>query len=97
MRTFHTGGIFTSEIKGKIRSPISGIVKFSKRLKRLPVRTTRGEDVLLTKNAGSLLIIPEIKTQEPVKLELFRNTIIHHKHQQEHFCIYTYSSLITQN
>jgi DNA-directed RNA polymerase subunit beta' len=82
MRTFHTGGIFTSEIKGKIRSPISGIVKFSNRLKRLPVRTTRGEDVLLTKNAGSLLIIPEIKTQESVKLELFRNTIIFSKNNQ---------------
>ena len=82
MRTFHTGGIFTSEIKGKIRSPNSGILKFSKRLKRLPVRTTRGEDVLLTKNAGSLLIIPELKTQEPVKLELFRNTIIFYKNNQ---------------
>lgn len=82
MRTFHTGGIFTSEIKGKIRSPISGILKFSKRLKRLPVRTTRGEDVLLTKNAGSLLIIPELKTHEPVKLELFRNTIIFYKSNQ---------------
>ena len=82
MRTFHTGGIFTSEIKGKIRSPISGILKFSKRLKRLSVRTTRGEDVLLTKNAGSLLIIPELKTQEPVKLELFRNTIIFYKNNQ---------------
>jgi hypothetical protein len=82
MRTFHTGGIFTSEIKGKIRSPMSGLLKFSKRLKRLPVRTTRGEDVLLTKNAGSLLIIPESKTQEPVKLELFRNTIIFYKNNQ---------------
>jgi len=82
MRTFHTGGIFTSEIKGKIRSPISGILKFSKRLKRLPVRTTRGEDVLLTKNAGSLLLIPEQKNQEPVKLELFRNTIIFYKNNQ---------------
>ena len=82
MRTFHTGGIFTSEIKGKIRSPMSGLLKFSKRLKRLPVRTTRGEDVLLTKNAGSLLIIPESKTEEPVKLELFRNTIIFYKNNQ---------------
>lgn len=82
MRTFHTGGIFTSEIKGKIRSPISGILKFSKRLKRLSVRTTRGEDVLLTKNAGSLVIIPELTTQDPVKLELFRNTIVFYKNNQ---------------
>ena len=82
MRTFHTGGIFTSEIKGKIRSPISGIIKFSKRLKRLPVRTTRGEDVLLTKNAGSLLIIPESREEQPIKLELFRNTIVFYKNNQ---------------
>jgi len=82
MRTFHTGGIFTSEIRGTIRSPISGIVKFSKRLKRIPVRTNRGEDVLLTKNAGSLLIIPEDKDAKPIKLELFRNTIVFHKNNQ---------------
>nr|YP_009496749.1 RNA polymerase beta' subunit [Pseudictyota dubia]AWT39462.1 RNA polymerase beta' subunit [Pseudictyota dubia] len=82
MRTFHTGGIFTSEIRGTIRSPISGIVKFSKRLKRIPVRTTRGEDVLLTKNAGSLLIIPEKKSDKSIKLELFRNTIVFHKNNQ---------------
>lgn len=82
MRTFHTGGIFTSEIRGTIRSPISGIVKFSKRLKRISVRTNRGEDVLLTKNAGSLLIVPEEKSAKPVKLELFRNTIVFHKNNQ---------------
>ena len=82
MRTFHTGGIFTSEIRGTIRSPISGIVKFSKRLKRIPIRTNRGEDVLLTKNAGSLLIVPEEKTSKPIKLELFRNTIVFHKNNQ---------------
>nr|UYC31321.1 RNA polymerase b'' subunit [Odontella aurita var. minima] len=82
MRTFHTGGIFTSEIRGTIRSPITGIVKFSKRLKRIPVRTTRGEDVLLTKNAGSLLIIPEKKSDKSIKLELFRNTIVFHKNNQ---------------
>lgn len=82
MRTFHTGGIFTSEIRGTIRSPISGIVKFSKRLKLIPVRTNRGEDVLLTKNAGSLLIVSEEKNSDPIKLELFRNTIVFHKNNQ---------------
>jgi hypothetical protein len=82
MRTFHTGGIFTSEIRGTIRSPISGIVRFSKRLKRVPVRTTRGEDVLLTKNSGSLLIIPQKKSDKFIKLELFRNTIVFHKNNQ---------------
>ena len=82
MRTFHTGGIFTSEIRGTIRSPISGIIKFSKRLKKVPVRTNRGEDVLLTKNAGSLLIVPEEKKAKPINLELFRNTIVFPKNNQ---------------
>ena len=59
MRTFHTGGIFTSEARQQIISPINGIVKFSKILKTIILRTNRGEDVLLTKNSGSLVIIPE--------------------------------------
>ena len=56
MRTFHTGGIFTSEARQQIISPINGIVRFSKILKTIILRTNRGEDVLVTKNAGSLVI-----------------------------------------
>ena len=49
MRTFHTGGIFTSEARQPIISPTNGIVRFSKFLKTIILRTNRGEDVLVTK------------------------------------------------
>nr|YP_009093280.1 RNA polymerase beta' subunit [Cerataulina daemon]AIR75953.1 RNA polymerase beta' subunit [Cerataulina daemon] len=82
MRTFHTGGIFTSEARQQIISPINGIVKFSKILKTIILRTNRGEDVLLTKNSGSLIIIPENSTDDLIKLELIRNTILFNKNNQ---------------
>jgi DNA-directed RNA polymerase subunit beta' len=59
MRTFHTGGTFTSEATQRIISPINGIIRFYKVLKTVLLRTNRGEDVLITKNSGSLIIIPE--------------------------------------
>ena len=59
MRTFHTGGIFTSEARQQIMSPINGVIKFSKILKTIILRTNRGDDVLVTKNSGSLILIPE--------------------------------------
>jgi len=82
MRTFHTGGIFTSETRQQIISPINGIIKFSKILKTVILRTNRGEDVLLTKNSGSVVIIPEDKNDELVQLELIRNTILFNKNNQ---------------
>jgi DNA-directed RNA polymerase subunit beta' len=59
MRTFHTGGIFTSEARQQIISPVNGIIKFYKSLKTVILRTNRGEDVLVTKNSGSLILIPD--------------------------------------
>ena len=59
MRTFHTGGIFTSEAREQIISPANGIIQFYKILKTVILRTNRGEDVLLTKNSGSLVLIPD--------------------------------------
>jgi len=82
MRTFHTGGIFTSEARQQIVSSISGIVKFSKLLKTLTLRTNRGEDVLLTKNSGSLVIVPENPKQQLIQLEVLPNTILFAKNNQ---------------
>ena len=82
MRTFHTGGIFTSEANQQIISPINGIIKFSEILKTLILRTNRGEDVLITKNSGSLIIIPEKKNQDCAHIELLRNTILFSKNNQ---------------
>ena len=82
MRTFHTGGIFTSEARQQIISSVNGIIKFSKILKTLTLRTNRGEDVLLTKNSGSLVIIPESKNEQLIQLEVLPNTILFNKNNQ---------------
>ena len=82
MRTFHTGGIFTSEARQQITSPIDGIIQFYKGLKTVILRTNRGEDVLVTKNSGSLVLIPNNPTQELIQIEVLRNTIIFPKNNQ---------------
>ena len=82
MRTFHTGGIFTSEARKQIISPMNGIIKFSNLLKTIILRTNRGEDVLVTKNSGSLILIPESDDQEIIQLEVLCNTILFVKSNQ---------------
>ena len=76
MRTFHTGGIFTSELRQQIISSIDGIIKFSKVLKTLRLRTNRGDDVLLAKNSGSIIIVPKITNNQLLRLEILPNTIL---------------------
>jgi DNA-directed RNA polymerase subunit beta' len=82
MRTFHTGGIFTSEARQQIISPVNGIVRFYKILKTVLLRTNRGEDVLITKNSGSIILIPENKNHDLTKIEVLRNTILFPKNNQ---------------
>jgi len=76
MRTFHTGGIFTSEANQQLISPIDGIIEFSEVLKTSTLRTNRGENVLLTESSGSLSIISENNKDQSIQLELPRNTIL---------------------
>jgi DNA-directed RNA polymerase subunit beta' len=82
MRTFHTGGIFTSEARQQIISPLDGIIQYYKTLKTVILRTNRGEDVLVTKNSGSLVLIPDNKTLNIVEIEVLRNTILFPKNNQ---------------
>nr|ULD16153.1 RNA polymerase beta'' subunit [Cylindrotheca closterium] len=82
MRTFHTGGIFTSEARQQIISPVNGIIQFYNILKTVVLRTNRGEDVLVTKNSGSIIIIPDNKIKNLVSLEVLRNTILFPKNNQ---------------
>nr|QXM17646.1 RNA polymerase b''-subunit [Chaetoceros pseudocurvisetus] len=82
MRTFHTGGIFTSEARQQIISSVNGIIKFSKILKTITLRTNRGEDVLLTKNSGSVVLVPETINTELVQVEVLPNTILFAKNNQ---------------
>jgi len=76
MRTFHTGGIFTSELRQQIISSIDGIIKFSKVLKTITLRTNRGEDVVLAKNSGSIIIIPKVADRKLLQIEILPNTIL---------------------
>ena len=82
MRTFHTGGIFTAETRQQIVSSSNGIIKFSKILKTITLRTNRGDDVLLTKNSGSLVIVPETRKKALIQLEILPNTILFTKNNQ---------------
>nr|WPV72430.1 beta'' subunit of RNA polymerase [Navicula sp.] len=82
MRTFHTGGIFTSEARQQIISPLNGIIRFSNTLKTLTLRTNRGEDVLVTKNSSSLILIPKDKTHDLIQIEISKNTILFPKNNQ---------------
>ena len=82
MRTFHTGGIFTSEARQQIISPSNGIIQFYKILKTVILRTNRGEDVLVTKNSGSLILIPDNKNQKLIQIEVLKNTILFPKNNQ---------------
>jgi DNA-directed RNA polymerase subunit beta' len=82
MRTFHTGGIFTSEARQQIISSTNGVIKFSKILKTIILRTNRGDDVLVTKNSGSLILIPEQHEERIIQMELLRNTMLFVKSNQ---------------
>ena len=84
MRTFHTGGIFTSEYKvtQQIKSPIAGLIIFSNLLKTKPLRTNKGENVLLIQSSGSLSIILDEKNNKNLQLELPKNTILFVKNRQ---------------
>ena len=82
MRTFHTGGVFTSETRQQIISPANGIIRFLKLLKTVLLRTNRGEEVLITRNSGSILLIPENQTQDLIQIQVLRNTILFPKNNQ---------------
>lgn len=82
MRTFHTGGIFTSEARDQINSPVSGVLRFSKFLETIMIRTNRGEEVLLTKNSGTLVLIPENKNDKLRQISIGQNTILFPKNNQ---------------
>jgi len=82
MRTFHTGGIFTSEARQQIVSPVNGIIRFFKILKTVLLRTNRGEDVLITRNSGSIILVPEDQNLDLIKIEVLRNTILFPKNNQ---------------
>ena len=82
MRTFHTGGIFTAGTREQIISPTNGIIQFYKQLKTHLLRTNRGEDVLVTRTSGFVLLIPDNKGSELIQIQILANTILFPKNNQ---------------
>lgn len=97
MRTFHTGGVFTSQTRQQITSPCSGIIKFYKFLKTRVIRNNQGNDVFITKNSGSLIVVPQTTTQDFVKIDVSKNTIIFPSHNQYVLKDTVIAEIINQN
>ena len=57
MRTFHTGGVFTSELIRQGRVNYSGYLDFMSELKLRPYRTEYGQDALLSENQSWVGVI----------------------------------------
>jgi DNA-directed RNA polymerase subunit beta' len=74
MRTFHTGGVFTTEPSRQIRAQFSGKVVFSKNLKTQVTRTQYGEIAYISENEGSLNLITY--NNLILELEIFPKTLI---------------------
>ena len=74
MRTFHTGGVFTTEPSRQIRAEFSGKIIFSKVLKIQSTRTQYGEIAYISENEGTLNLI----TYENliIELEIHPKTLI---------------------
>ena len=82
MRTFHTGGIFTAGTRQQIVSPANGILQFYKNLKTHVLRTNQGEEVLVTKNSGFVVLIPENKAINLIQIQILPNTLLFPKNNQ---------------
>jgi hypothetical protein len=61
MRTFHTGGIFSTDIDAKIFAPHNGVVSFSMKARGRKVRTFHGETAFFTFEPIQLKIRPLTK------------------------------------
>lgn len=74
MRTFHTGGVFTTETSRQIRAKFSGKIVFSKILKTQTTRTHYGEVAYISENEASITLITY--SNKKVKLEILPETLI---------------------
>ena len=70
MRTFHTGGIFTSETLKQIVAPFSGKIIIPKSLKTISYRTNHGAVVLKLQQEANLTIINWKGIQKDVFLDI---------------------------
>jgi DNA-directed RNA polymerase subunit beta' len=74
MRTFHTGGVFTTEPSRQIRAQFSGKIIFSKFLKTQTTRTQYGEIAYISENEANLTLTTY--ENKKIKLEILPETLI---------------------
>lgn len=74
MRTFHTGGVFTTEQSRQIRAQFSGKFIFSKILKTQKTRTQYGQIACTSQNKASLTL--KSYSNKSVEIEILPETLI---------------------
>lgn len=82
MRTFHTGGIFTSELARQVRSTCTGYIRFLPTIYLKPYRTNYGQDAFFSERESYLRIINY--SNEILEVKIDSRTIIL---AQNHQCI----------
>ncbi|MCR9073255.1 MAG: DNA-directed RNA polymerase subunit beta'' [Alphaproteobacteria bacterium] len=70
MRTFHTGGIFTSELLQQTVSPFSGKIIIPKDIQKTPYRTNHGMMVLRIQRETIIIILNWKGEKSEIKLEI---------------------------
>jgi hypothetical protein len=70
MRTFHTGGIFTSELLKQITAPFSGKIIIPKSLKTISYRTNHGTVVLKLQQEANLTVMNWKGLKKDVRLDI---------------------------
>ena len=74
MRTFHTGGVFTTEPSRQIRAKFSGKILFSKILKTQITRTQYGDVAYISENEASITLI--CYDNNKIQFEILPETLI---------------------
>ena len=90
MRTFHTGGVFTSDVSDQIKAPYTGIVDFDGPIPGSLVRTAEGTIGFLTKTEGGFSIrqsshigLKGSETTQRTKYKIPALTLLFIRHQQK--------------
>nr|YP_009240220.1 RNA polymerase beta subunit [Ankyra judayi]AMO01312.1 RNA polymerase beta subunit [Ankyra judayi] len=75
MRTFHTGGVFSSDVNDQIIGPYDGRIEYSSYIPGTLVRTPQGKIAFLTKADGAFIIkslINNIRVEDKPKPKFFK-------------------------
>jgi hypothetical protein len=89
MRTFHTGGVFSSDVNDQIIGPYDGIIQYSSYIPGTLVRTPQGKIAFLTKAEGSFVIkslTNKLNLQDDYKTKFFKipsYTLLFCRHNEE--------------